>query len=286
MDPARTVATRARRSPRQLARRHDAGPGRGRVAAAAPGDRRGHRGAAAAGAGGAARHRLPGDGRVRRPRPVRAGGPRVGPRAPAAGRPAVRRAGLRPRDHGAPARPVQRGARRRSTARRRGRRPGAPRPTSTVAAAEHEDDHAWLEASPPVDRRRSDDHAARALPRPEAATRRSRRSSAATARSTCRSSRQTPGLRRTWIWRDGEELDGETTSSSSPGWSSTTARRSTRASRSDAMRAGGRNLREIAPGIVTLLVMEDAPDLLGAGHLPAMRLSRLAAARRPWILAG
>jgi uncharacterized protein (TIGR02118 family) len=31
--------------------------------------------------------------------------------------------------------------------------------------------------------------------------------------------------------------------------------------RSDAMRAAGRNLREIAPGLATLLVLEDAPDL-------------------------
>ena len=33
---------------------------------------------------------------------------------------------------------------------------------------------------------------------------------------------------------------------------------------SDAMRAGGRNLREIAPGLATLLVLEDAPDLASA----------------------
>jgi uncharacterized protein (TIGR02118 family) len=30
---------------------------------------------------------------------------------------------------------------------------------------------------------------------------------------------------------------------------------------SDAMRAAGRSLREIAPGLATLLVLEDAPDL-------------------------
>ena len=33
---------------------------------------------------------------------------------------------------------------------------------------------------------------------------------------------------------------------------------------SDAMRAGGRNLREIAAGLATLLVLEDAPDLASA----------------------
>jgi len=32
--------------------------------------------------------------------------------------------------------------------------------------------------------------------------------------------------------------------------------------RSDAMRAAGRNLREIAPGLSTLLVLEDAPDIV------------------------
>jgi uncharacterized protein (TIGR02118 family) len=31
--------------------------------------------------------------------------------------------------------------------------------------------------------------------------------------------------------------------------------------RSDEMRAAGRNLREIAPGLSTLLVLEDAPDV-------------------------
>ena len=34
--------------------------------------------------------------------------------------------------------------------------------------------------------------------------------------------------------------------------------------RSDAMRAAGKVLREIAPGLATFLVVEDAPDLLGA----------------------
>ena len=36
---------------------------------------------------------------------------------------------------------------------------------------------------------------------------------------------------------------------------------------SDAMRAAGRNLREIAPGLATLLVLEDATDLAQAGGL-------------------
>jgi hypothetical protein len=33
--------------------------------------------------------------------------------------------------------------------------------------------------------------------------------------------------------------------------------------RSDPMRAAGRILREIAPGLATFLVVDDAPDLLG-----------------------
>ena len=53
---------------------------------------------------------------------------------------------------------------------------------------------------------------------------------------------------------------------------STTGRRSTPASASDAMRAAGRNLREIAPGLATLLVLEDAA---GHGRPPLPR---------PWIL--
>jgi hypothetical protein len=36
---------------------------------------------------------------------------------------------------------------------------------------------------------------------------------------------------------------------------------------SDAMRAAGRNLREIAPGLATLLVLEDADDLSAAAAL-------------------
>lgn len=36
---------------------------------------------------------------------------------------------------------------------------------------------------------------------------------------------------------------------------------------SDAMRAAGRNLREIAPGLATLLVLVDADDLTRAGGL-------------------
>ncbi len=60
----------------------------------------------------AAPDRAAGDGRRRRPRPVRPGRPRLGPDAPAARRPAVRGPGVRARGHGPAARPVQRGLRR------------------------------------------------------------------------------------------------------------------------------------------------------------------------------
>jgi uncharacterized protein (TIGR02118 family) len=36
---------------------------------------------------------------------------------------------------------------------------------------------------------------------------------------------------------------------------------------SDAMRAAGRNLREIAPGLSTLLVLEDVPEIVAAASL-------------------
>jgi uncharacterized protein (TIGR02118 family) len=37
--------------------------------------------------------------------------------------------------------------------------------------------------------------------------------------------------------------------------------------RSDAMRAAGRNLREIAPGLATLYVLEDLPEMTAAASL-------------------
>jgi uncharacterized protein (TIGR02118 family) len=37
---------------------------------------------------------------------------------------------------------------------------------------------------------------------------------------------------------------------------------------SDAMRAAGRNLREIAPGLATLLVLEDVPEMSAAASIP------------------
>jgi uncharacterized protein (TIGR02118 family) len=72
----------------------------------------------------------------------------------------------------------------------------------------------------------------------------------------------TPGLRSTEVRRVTEALGAETDLVLI-----TTMQFDDRASldaglASDAMRAAGRNLREIAPGLATLLVLEDADDLL------------------------
>ena len=71
----------------------------------------------------------------------------------------------------------------------------------------------------------------------------------------------TPGLRETRVQRVSEALGGETDLVLI-----TSMRFDHRAAldaglASDAMRAAGRNLREIAPGLATLLVLEDADDL-------------------------
>jgi uncharacterized protein (TIGR02118 family) len=71
----------------------------------------------------------------------------------------------------------------------------------------------------------------------------------------------TPGLRDTRVSRVIEALGAETDLILA-----TTMRFDDRAAleaglRSDAMRAAGRNLREIGPGLATLLVLEDAPEM-------------------------
>jgi len=76
---------------------------------------------------------------------------------------------------------------------------------------------------------------------------------------------QTPGLRSTEVRRVSEALGGETDLAVI-----TAMRFDDRAAldaglASDAMRAAGRNLREIAPGLSTLLVLEDADDLWPTG---------------------
>lgn len=72
----------------------------------------------------------------------------------------------------------------------------------------------------------------------------------------------TPGLRTTEVRRVSQALGGETDLVLV-----TTMQFDDRAAldaglASDAMRAAGRNLREIAPGLATLLVLEDADDLV------------------------
>ena len=79
----------------------------------------------------------------------------------------------------------------------------------------------------------------------------------------------TPGLRETRVQRVVTALGGDTDLILI-----TSMRFDDRASldaglASDAMRAAGRNLREIAPGLATFLVLEDDPEI-GAGASPPM----------------
>jgi uncharacterized protein (TIGR02118 family) len=75
----------------------------------------------------------------------------------------------------------------------------------------------------------------------------------------------TPGLRGTWIRETTQKLMGDdvliVTGMTFDDRESLDA-----ALTSDAMKAGGRNLREIAPGLVTLLVMEAATALEAAAQ--------------------
>lgn len=78
----------------------------------------------------------------------------------------------------------------------------------------------------------------------------------------------TPGLRRTHVQRVVTALGGETdlilvTSMVFDDRAALDAGLA-----SDAMRAAGRNLREIAPGLATLLVLEDAPEMGAGTSLP------------------
>ena len=77
----------------------------------------------------------------------------------------------------------------------------------------------------------------------------------------------TPGLRSTRVQRVIEALGGETdlVLVTSMVFDDRAALDAGLAS--DAMRAAGRNLREIAPGLATLLVLEDADDLSATAGL-------------------
>jgi uncharacterized protein (TIGR02118 family) len=75
---------------------------------------------------------------------------------------------------------------------------------------------------------------------------------------------QTPGLRATRIWRVAEALVGETEFVLAAAMDFDDRQAMDDALRSDPMRAASRVLREIAPGLATFLVLEDATDLLGS----------------------
>jgi uncharacterized protein (TIGR02118 family) len=72
---------------------------------------------------------------------------------------------------------------------------------------------------------------------------------------------RTPGLRGTRVRRVAEALGGETDLAlvTSMEFADRTSLDAGLAS--DPMRAAGRNLREIAPGIATFLVLEDVPEM-------------------------
>jgi uncharacterized protein (TIGR02118 family) len=75
---------------------------------------------------------------------------------------------------------------------------------------------------------------------------------------------QTPGLRATRIWRVSEALGGETDLVLAAAMDFDDRAALDDGLRSDPMRQAGRILRDIAPGLATFLVVEDATDLLPA----------------------
>ena len=75
---------------------------------------------------------------------------------------------------------------------------------------------------------------------------------------------QTPGLRATRVWRVNQALGAETDLAFVTAMDFDDRPAMDDALRSEPMRAGGRILREIAPGLATFLVLEDASDLLAS----------------------
>jgi uncharacterized protein (TIGR02118 family) len=73
---------------------------------------------------------------------------------------------------------------------------------------------------------------------------------------------QTPGLRNTRVWRVTVALGGESALVLAAALDVDDRAALDEGLRSDPMRAAGRILREIAPGLATFLVVEDANDLL------------------------
>jgi uncharacterized protein (TIGR02118 family) len=76
---------------------------------------------------------------------------------------------------------------------------------------------------------------------------------------------ETPGLRALRVRRVGQALGGETDLVVATEMDFDDRPALDAGLASDPMRAAGRNLRTIAPGLVTMLVLEDAPDLVPAG---------------------
>ncbi len=74
---------------------------------------------------------------------------------------------------------------------------------------------------------------------------------------------QTPGLRAVRVWRVGEALGSATDLALVAALDFDDRTGMDDGLRSDAMRAAGRILRDIAPGLATFLVLEEAPDLIG-----------------------
>ncbi len=73
---------------------------------------------------------------------------------------------------------------------------------------------------------------------------------------------ETPGLRATRVWRVREGLGAETDLVIAAALDFDDRPALDEGLRSDPMRAAARVLREIAPGLATFLVVDDAPDLL------------------------
>jgi uncharacterized protein (TIGR02118 family) len=77
---------------------------------------------------------------------------------------------------------------------------------------------------------------------------------------------QTPGLRATRVHRVHEALGAETDLAYVTSMEFDDRAAMDAGLASDPMRAAGRNLREIAPGLATFLVLEDAPELDAAAR--------------------
>src|SRR3954468_727789 len=77
---------------------------------------------------------------------------------------------------------------------------------------------------------------------------------------------QTPGLRSTHVQRVSEALGGETDLVMITAMEFDDRTSLDAGLASDAMRQAGRNLREIAPGLTTLFVLDDEPEMTAAAN--------------------